>query len=337
MNKKLLLGIIALAAIVVGAFLLFKTPPSPSKEGASGQPYRVSLRLAWLPGATFAGDYVAQAKGYWKAEGIDVTINAGGFEYDAVKLVAAGADTFGITSGPQLLLARANGVPVVAIGATIPRSPIGWVAKKASGIKAPQDFIGKKVGAQFGTHTEITFEALFAKLGIDLTRIQRIAVKFDPRPFVVGEIDVLPVYIIDQPVDLRQAGLDLNVIDPGDYGVSLAFGNLYFTSEQTLKSKPDLVRRFLRAATKGWLEAKADPKAAAQILSAQAPDTKQHLIEEKLRVTLDFIGKTEPTYRGVFRMSEAAWEDTRGILAKHGGLQQAIDIKLAFTNGFLPE
>jgi NitT/TauT family transport system substrate-binding protein len=83
-------------------------------------------------------------------------------DYDAIKLVASGADTFGISSSPQILYARAMGVPVVAIGAVIPPSSIGWISKKNSGITKSQDFSNKKIGAQFGTHTEITLEALRA-------------------------------------------------------------------------------------------------------------------------------------------------------------------------------
>jgi len=329
----------ALVAVVIIATVLYAVP----RDGIPKQPSQTeaSLRLAWIPGATFTGDYVALEKGYWKDAGLDVKLNPGGFEYDAVKLVASGADTFGISSGPQILFARANGVPVVAIGAIIPRSPIGWVAKKSSGITKPQDFPGKNIGAQFGTHTEITLEALCAKLGIDIKSFARIPVKFDPRPFVVGVIDVLPVYIIDQPVDLAAQGLDLNIIDPGDYGVALAFGNVYFTTEETIRTKPELVRSLLAGAKRGWTWTNSHRREAVGILAKVAPDASEDTLLAKLNATLDFVikGRSSSTssYPGVFAMAAEDWQATRDMLVRHGNLSPDVDVGTCFTNKFVPK
>jgi len=296
---------------------------------------KVSLRLAWIPGATFTGDYVAKAQGFWKQAGLDVDIKAGGFEFDAIKLVSADADTFGITSGPQLLQARAAGLPVVAIGATLSRSPIGWVAKSKSKITRPQDFVGKRIGSQFGTHTEITLEALMTKLGIPMSSLKRVPIKFDPRPFVVGDIDVLPVYLIDQPIDLRAQGLTLNEIDPSDYGVSLAYGNVYFATERTVREKPDLIRRFLRGAREGWMWTHSQPEAATKILLQNMPGSSETQIAEKVRATLVFAEKGQARYEGVFTMNEATWQETAHLLARFGDLKLSEEISRSFSNKFL--
>lgn len=297
---------------------------------------KLSVRLAWIPGATFIGDYVAHERGYWKDEGLEVKLNPGGFEFDAIKLVASGADDFGIASGPQILYARAHGAPVIAIGAVIPRSPIGWVAKKNSGIKTPKDFLGKKIGAQFGTHTEITFEALCAKMGIDIKSVNRIPVKFDPRLFIAGEIDVLPVYLVDQPIDLRINGLELNIIDPGDFGVSLAFGNLYFTTEERLKDNPESIRAFLAGSAKGWKWAYENRTAAIEILSKYVQGSDKGTLLGKLNATFDFIHKDQKQYLGVFRMKSEDWTKTKAILSEFGDLDEKIDLEKCYTNDFIP-
>lgn len=296
---------------------------------------KVSLRLAWLPGPTFAGDYAAFYNGFWDKKNLAVEIRPGGFEYDAIKQVASGADTFGVTNGPQLLLARANGVPVVAIGAVIPRSPIGWVAKESSGIKHPQDFIGKKIGAEYGTYTEVTFEALCAKLGISLDSLTRVPVKFDPRPFVAGEIDVLPVYIIDQPIDLGAQGIKLNIIDPVDYGVSLAYGNVYFTTEKTIKERPDLVRAFLQGAQQGWIWARQHQDETVQLLLQAAPDANRTILTEKLKQTFVFIQNSEANYPGIYPMESTRWADTATLLSRFGELKGAVQVSEAYSNSFL--
>jgi len=286
---------------------------------------------------TFIGDYVALENNFWKESGLEIQIQPGGFEHDAIKLVASGADAFGVSSGPQLLQARANGVPVVAIGSTIPRSPIGWISKKESNIKTPFDFVGKKVGAQFGTHTEITFEALCKKNKIDIKSIDRVPVKFDPRPFVTGDIDVLPVYIIDQPVDLASQGIELNIIDPGDYGVSLFYGNLYFTTENFVKNNPELVKKFLEGASKGWVWADKHNKEAVEILLKSVPDANREILNKKLNVTLNFIKKNGQPYKGVFPTELKDWQTTYKLLKDYGEITDDVELTKIFTNQFLPE
>lgn len=279
----------------------------------------ISLRLAWLPGATFVGDYAALANGSWTSRGLDVSVKPGGFEFDAVRLVAAGADQFGVTSGPQLIQARAQGIPIVAIGSTIPRSPIGWVSHLGSGIVKPQDFRGRRIGAQFGTHTEVTFEALMAKLEIPLAEVKRVPVKFDPSPFLTRQIDVLPVYLIDQPIEFDANGVRTHQIDPFDYGVGLNYGNLYFTTERLLKESPEVVSAFVEGAREGWMWSRGHQGEAAAILGVPAPNVTPAIHLAKIGATFSFIaGKSD--YRGIYPVEIDALLDSAEMLRKYGQL-----------------
>lgn len=320
-------AVLVTAMIVIGVILANR---SHSETDAA----TASLRLAWLPGATFAGDYVALRDGFWSAEGIEVRVQPGGFDADALRSVASGADTFGVTSLPQLLFARANGVPVKAIGATIPMSPIGWVAKADSGISEPKDFRGRRVGAQFGTHTEITLEALCDRLGIPLSSFQRVPVQFDPTPFVIGDIDVLPVYLIDQPVDLRARGIVLNEINPVDYGVALSYGNVYFTHERTIAERPELVRAFLAGARRGWRKAHDDHNDAVAAIRVVAPEADAIAMAGKLEAMFAFIQSSEPEYIGVFALDNDRVKETIELLKRFGGLSSAVSADEAYTNDF---
>lgn len=333
MSRKLTTFSIGLV-VVVGLSLLVASRLRNAGEEKEAMT-QVSLRLAWLPGPTFAGDYSALRNGFWEMEGLSVSVQPGGFEQDALKLVAAGSDTFGITSGPQLLQARANGVPVVAIGAVIPRSPIGWVSKQGSGIRSPQDFVGHRIGAQFGTHTEVTLEALCGKLGIPLDSFERIPVRFDPRPFVVGDVDVLPVYLIDQPIDLQREGLNLNPIDPWDFGVGLYYGNLYFTTEEILRQQPEIVRAFLRGAGSGWIQAEENREETVAMLLRESTGNDPESVRKKLDATFEFILNGKSEYTGVSRMKMAEWKSTSETLSKYGSLSGELSLEEAFTNDYL--
>lgn len=334
MSRKYTL--VATAAILIAA-VIFIGVILANRWGSGTTAATASLRLAWLPGATFAGDYVALRDGFWSAEGIEVSVQPGGFDADALRSVASGADMFGVTSLPQLLFARANGVPVKAIGATIPMSPIGWVAKADSGISEPKDFQGRRIGAQFGTHTEITLEALCDRMGIPITSFQRVPVQFDPTPFVVGDIDVLPVYLIDQPVDLRARGIALNEINPADYGVALSYGNVYFTLESTIAERPELVRSFLAGARRGWRKAHDDHNEAVAAIRAVAPEADANALAAKLGSMFRFIQKYEPEYLGLFPLKSERVQETVNLLVKFGNLSDQVRPEEAFTNEFLDQ
>lgn len=326
--------VISLLAITVVWLSVLYAPKSVEQQPQK-KPAEASLRLAWIPQGTFAGDYVAVKDGLWNTEEIIIEVNPGGFEYDSIKLVAASEDTFGIASGPELIEARARGVPLVAIGVVIPDSPIVWVSKAGSGIKEPKDFLGKRVGAQFGTHTEITFETLFDKLDLSIEEVSRIPMKYDYTPFISDALDVVPVYIIDQVVEFRRNGIEVNIIDPRDYGVDLGPGNLYFTSEETLENEPELVRHFLRGAAKGWQRAYDDPSYAAAAILPHTGGGSEEGLKMQIDAITEFVSKSG-AIGGVEKIDEKQWQDTIAILSESGRLENVDAVEGGYTNEHLP-
>lgn len=301
-NRSVLL--IALALLLGGLVAAFANgwfSRADHTASYANQIPKATLRLAWIPQGTFAGDYMALKKRSWKRAGVDVEVRPGGFQFDAIKLVAAGEDTFGISTGPQVAEARSRGVPVVIIGVIFPDSPVGWVAKSNSGIKTPQDFIGKRVGAQYGTLTEATLEALFKKLGLPIGEISRVPMQFDYTPFLSGAIDVAPVYMIDQPVEFRRKGIAVNVIDPRQYGVNLGPGNVYITSESTAKNRSGLVKAFLTGASEGWIAARLNPSEAASAIVPYTAGGDVTALTAQISAVFEFIG-ANGAYPGVFQV-----------------------------------
>ncbi|PHR26163.1 MAG: hypothetical protein COA36_12800 [Desulfotalea sp.] len=298
----------------------------------NGLTQKVSTRLKWLPGATYIGSIVAKEAGYFKTQGLEVEIFPGGFEADPIKLVAAGSNDFGITGAEQLLQARANGVPIVAIFMELRYSPAGWMTLKSSAITKPQDFIGKKVGAQYGTNIEPTLDALLAKLNINPKDLTRIPVKYDISPLFSGQVDVLPVYLNGQPVQARLEGKAINTIDPSDYGIRL-YGNVCFTRETMIREHPELVQRFVNALTKGWNFAVTNPDEAVSFLIKAVPKSNKNLELAVLKATIPFVkgGSNDP----IGKMSTAQWEETRDFMINYSGLSSATDIEVAYTNEFV--
>ena len=152
---------------------------------------KASLRLKWLPQAQFAGFYVAAAKGYYKAEGIDLTINPGGPNLLTENLVATGADTFGLSGGTDsVFAARDKGLPIVCIGVSHQITPFIFVTRKDGPVKTIQDFKGKTVTTWF-TGANHVLNGMLAKEGIKPDELKIQPQQVSVTPFVDGNVDVI--------------------------------------------------------------------------------------------------------------------------------------------------
>ena len=193
-----------------------KKPATPTQAAApaASQPTKlepIKVRLAWVADMAEVGVFVAKEQGYFAKEGLDVTIEPGGFGLDPVKLVATGANEFGVGGAGNILLARAQGVPVVAIAAEFQETPVGFIAKAKSGIKDFKGFKGKRVGIQTGADTDVLYRALLVKNGMTGKDVREVPIQFDMTPFLSGAIDVLPGYVTNQPITQQGKGEQVTV------------------------------------------------------------------------------------------------------------------------------
>src|SRR5277367_3821600 len=191
----------------------------------------VTVRLKWFNQAQFAGFYVAQDKGYYKAAGLDVNIQPGGPDFPAVQMIAGGNEQFGVTGADQILIARSKGVPVVALAVIYRRNPFVLFSLAKSGIKTPADFAGKTVGVKIGGNEELIYRAVLAKAEIDKSKLTEMPVKFDITPLLTGTVDVWPGYLINEVLAAKEKGFDVNIVDPSDFGIDL-YADTLFTTEK---------------------------------------------------------------------------------------------------------
>ena len=247
MKKSIFLGSGLVVAIIIVAIIAL----SLNKVSDPTELTKASLRLKWVTYIGWAGEYAAIDREFWKKEGLDVEVRPGGFEQDPIRLVAAGADEFGIVGGDSLLMAREKGVPIVAIGLQYQTSPAGLMAKASSGIRTPKDFEGRKVGISPGTDKHTVYLATLAACGVDRSKIIEIPVKFNLTPFFTDQVEVFPVFLSNQPITAKDKGFDVVTIDPRNYGVSY-IGNVYITTEKMIQEHPDIVRHFLRGVFNAW-------------------------------------------------------------------------------------
>lgn len=317
-------------AAVAGWLLVMLSAPG-AIGGAEAQGLEpVSVQLKWHHQTQFAGLYVAERKGFYRREGLVVEHRP--WQVGApspIEQVVSGAATFGITSQTQFLVDRAKGAPIVAIAAIYQKSPVGFFALKSSGIKRPQEFAGKTI-AYAPTH-EIHLKAMFRRLGLDLSSLRRVPYGFDLTPFYKGEVAVWAGYIMNQPVDARLAGHEVTIIFPDDYGVH-TYDDIVFASEETIRRRPDLVERWLRAALEGWRYAVERPDEATEI-TLQVDPTRRR--EKELAMLLASIPLIHTGQAPLGGMSREVWAEAMAILLDQKILPRPVALDEAYTTRFL--
>ena len=324
--KKLVPILIIIAVVIVGAILLVQS----NKQ--SGKSEEISIRLKWLNQAQFAGFYYADKAGYYKAEGLDVVLHAGGLDFPAIQLVAAGSDDFGVAGADQILLAREKGVPIVAIASIYRQTPLVLFSLKESNIAKPSDLVGKKVGIKYGQDEELIYRATLNAAGVDQKSINEVPIKYDLSLLLNKNVDAMLGYSINEPFKIQEQGKETNLIYPADYGVHF-YSDTLFTAEKMIQENPELVRKVVAASIRGWEEALSNPQQAVTYTLQYSDKLTRGHETKMMNASIPLV---KPDNNPVGFMNRVVWEAMQDLLLKQGFMKQAVDINKAFTTEFLP-
>ena len=234
---------------------------------------KVTIQLKWVTQAQFAGYFVAQDKGYYQAEGLDVTIKPGGPDIAPPQVIAGGGADVIIDWMPSALASREKGVALVNIAQIFKKSGMMLTCRKDSGIKSPADFRGKTLGVWFYGN-EYPFLSWMSKLGIPTTGgsngVKVLKQGFNVDPILQKQAECVSTMTYNEYWQIVDAGLspsELVVYKYEDQGVSTLEDGLYVL-EKNLRKKAFVSKmaRFLKASIKGWKYAGDHPDEAADIV-----------------------------------------------------------------------
>ncbi len=257
-------------------------------SSASAYAEAVTLQLKWVTQAQFAGYFVAQAQGFYKDAGLEVTIKPGGPDINPQQVLAGGGADVVVDWMPSALATREKGSAVVNIAQPFKKSGMMLTCRKETGIAAPTDFKGKTLGVWFFGN-EYPFLSWMSQLKIPTTGgtdgVAVIKQGFNVDPLIQKQADCISTMTYNEYWQVVDAGLkpeDLVVFKYEDQGVSTLEDGLY-ALEGKLKDPAFVttMAKFVKASMKGWDWARANPEAAAKIVlenDATGAQTEAHQV-----------------------------------------------------------
>ncbi len=312
-------------------FLIFSLVGSCNPKATPTPPLTpITVQLLWTHQAEFAGLYAADQNGYYAKEGLTVTFLQGGATVDNVAAVQEGKAQFGIASAEALITARDQGKSLRAIAVVFRRSPTVFVSLADSGITRPQDFAGKTIRTAYTLIA--TLHAMTTFVGISPSEYKEIAnLPSDVSMFKSGEVPIWGMNLNGMFIAIKQAGYKVNIIYPDDYGVHF-YGDVIITTDELIKTNPDLAQRFLRASLKGWTYALENPNTVSSMVVKVEPKAVIAIEDEKMLISLPFINTGEAH---IGMMKADIWSSMEETLREEKVLTKPLDISQVYTLQFL--
>ncbi|PPH10726.1 ABC transporter substrate-binding protein [Rathayibacter sp. AY1C1] len=293
----------------------------PGSDSGSGGLTPVTLQLQWVAQAQFAGYYAALDQGYYEDEGLDVTIAEGGGDIVPQDVLASGDADYAISWVPKVLGSIEQGAGITDVAQIFERSATTQISFKDKGITSPADLAGKSVGS-WGYGNEWELFAGMQKDGVSLDDISLVQQQFDMNGFLAGDIDAAQAMTYNEYAQVLETVNpatgelyrpdDLNVISWNDIGTAMLQDAIWADAGRLADDDTyaEQTVAFIKASIKGWIFAKDDPQAAADIVTAAGSTLGT---SHQLWMTNEVNKLIWPSTSGVGMIDEAAWQQTVDI------------------------
>ena len=310
----------------------------------------VRTQLGWLRNGEFAPVMVAEAKGFFAEEGIRHRIMDGGPGKNPVPIVGAGQATFGITAGGnnvfQARLAK-DPVDVVALGTLLQKGPYSYITlgNPSDPDPKPKDLEGKVLGMQ--SDGDIFFKALAKKHGLDPAKVKVEVVQANAEPLLIGRVDFFTGWVTNQPYLIEQEiakpdaparlrGKTWKAMRYADYGI-ISYSDVVFATGKTIRENPDLVRRYMRALTRGMQYILDHPEETVQMVAA-FPDQVEKVdkLAWRWKIQNPLFTSEDTKKNGLLWMNPQIWEGMMAFYKEYDQIPRVVPADEMMTNAFNP-
>ena len=289
-----------------------------------------SIVLDWYPNAIHSFLYVAQEKGYFAEEGLNLVVNFPANTNDGISLPAAGKADLGMYYlQDAILTAVEEDVPIVSVGAVAQESLNVVISLKESGIDGAEDLEGKKIGYAGTVLSEEQIKSMLEHVGLEADSCEFVDVGFDLlTATTTGQVDATIGNMVNHEVpQLEEEGIEINYFFPTDFGVPEVYELVFLAGQDAVDNNPEKLQKFLRAAKKGFEFTKENPEEALQILldnqNAENFPLSPTVETESLNILLPAMENETAEF---LSQDVAVWQQNADWLYERGILSEQADV-----------
>jgi NitT/TauT family transport system substrate-binding protein len=292
---------------------------------------KVQLALNWFPEAEHGGFYAAQVHGYYADHGVDVEILGGGPDAPVIQRVATGAVAFGVTNADDVLYARAQQAPVVALMAPYQVNPRCIMVHASSGIENIADIANITLAM-----SQRPAFAHYLRWKYPFKGVKIVPYPGNVTQFLMDETFAQQGYVFSEPFVAKAKGGDPKALLVADIGFN-PYASVLIASEEKIAADPQLVTAVVRASIRGWEHYLTDPETTNRHINALNPEMGLEILAYGAEESKALVLHPQAQARGVGSMSSERWRELLAQMVSADLIETgAVDPAAAFTSHFLP-
>jgi len=326
---KRTLVILIVVALLIGITVYYAV----SRNATHTDLQKATVTLDWTPNTNHTGLFVAQELGFFKEAGLDISIVQPG-QNVTDQVVAAGHSEFGVSYQENVVMARAQGIPIVSIAAVLSRNTSGFASLKSANITQVADFDGKRYGSWDSPIELAMVRSVMEHAKADFSSVKVISGIYDFFSTIGKDADFLWIYYGWDGVAAEMKGIDINFIPLKDLHPALNFYTpVIIANEKVIAEDPELVTKFMTAVSRGYEFAIQNPDKAAEILLKHAPELDRELVIRSQQYLSQYF--QGDSHKWGYQKPEV-WQRFTDWTFENQLIEHNIESDKAFTNQFLP-
>ena len=307
-----------------------------ASAGAAAAQEKFTFALNWFAVGDHAAYWVALDKGYYKAKGLDVTLENSKGSGDSIAKVDTGRADAGLADAAVVIASNARGTTVKTVGMVFDKTPLNIFSLKSKPLTKPKELEGTTLGAPPGDAQRQMFPA-FAKLtGIDASKVTWVNIEPAAKIAAVAEkrMDGVGDYNTGLPLYEKAAGKgNVVMLQWADFGFDL-YSMSIMSSAKTMKERPEVLKAFLEASYMGWRDVMADPKAAMVIFKKRVPEIDVDVLTENMMIGLSLMKTEQYAKGGIGSIDDKKMCASVDLVNTYMGLPKKVECKDVYSKDF---
>ena len=304
--------------------------------GAAQAADKMTLQLNWFHLADHSPIYMALKKGYYREEGVELSVVRGAGSADSAKKIDLKQAEVGISDAPTVITAITKGANLKIVAVVYDKAGNNAFFKKSANIRSPKDLVGKKVAVPPADSHRVLWPAFAALNKVDPNAVTLVNVKPEGKQAIVaaGEVDAsFDLYtsyaIWEKVLGKGQVGHLLWA----DFGLPI-YGHTYFVNAELEKKNPKLIERFLRATHKGWRDAHANPAEAIDAMVAAVPGLDREALFNTTPQIMDLCITERSQKHGIGWIEEELMQRTIDVTFANNKPERPVKAADVYTNAY---